>query len=359
MTDGPTAAPGPAQVSLAEVHEAIAATRPDAECLVYRDQRFTWAEITERTRRLANHLLGEGLGFGAMAGCDTRGRAASAAPSSSALSGRTASAGAESATPSATPTPSATSSGSSQVSVAGATVVEAPRLTAALERYLSARPGTLGLEVADLRRQQVFRHQAREGYCFSTIKVLLLITLLRQRQEGDADLSRTERRLVQRMITRSDNAAADTLLAQVGLGEVVRVAGLVGMERTQIDSGWWGLWRTVPGDLNLMVDAVLSSERVLDGARRTVARFLLAEVVPAQRWGVFATESRRVHVAGKNGWGPLPDGYRANSTGWVSGDGRDYVLSILSRSPDGVAEARATVGGVSRLVHRALGQPLA
>ena len=50
------------QFSVAEVHEAIAASRPDDTCLVFRDLRFTWAEVTERTRRLANHLLGEGLG---------------------------------------------------------------------------------------------------------------------------------------------------------------------------------------------------------------------------------------------------------------------------------------------------------
>ena len=52
----------PAQFPVAEIHEAIAATRPDAECLVFRDQRFTWAQVTERTRRLANHLIGAGLG---------------------------------------------------------------------------------------------------------------------------------------------------------------------------------------------------------------------------------------------------------------------------------------------------------
>ncbi len=48
--------------SVAEIHEAIAATRPDAPCLVFRDRRLTWAEVTDRTRRLANHLLALGLG---------------------------------------------------------------------------------------------------------------------------------------------------------------------------------------------------------------------------------------------------------------------------------------------------------
>src|SRR5882724_11766204 len=48
--------------SVAGVHEAIAASRPDDVCVVFRDRRLTWAEVTERTRRLANHLIGAGLG---------------------------------------------------------------------------------------------------------------------------------------------------------------------------------------------------------------------------------------------------------------------------------------------------------
>jgi fatty-acyl-CoA synthase len=51
------------QFSVAEIHEAIAATRPDLPCLVFRDRRLTWAEVTDRTRRLANCLLDAGLGL--------------------------------------------------------------------------------------------------------------------------------------------------------------------------------------------------------------------------------------------------------------------------------------------------------
>src|SRR5258706_1284048 len=50
------------EFSVAEIHEAIAATRPDADCLVFRDLRLTWADVTERTRRLANYLIDAGLG---------------------------------------------------------------------------------------------------------------------------------------------------------------------------------------------------------------------------------------------------------------------------------------------------------
>ncbi len=126
-----------------------------------------------------------------------------------------------------------------------------------------------------------------------------------------------------------------------------------------MDDGWWGLWRTTPGDLNAMVAAVLSSDAVLDGSRRAVARFLMADVIPEQRWGVFAPESSRVHVAAKNGWGPLPDGYRLNSVGWVSADDREYQLAILSNSPEGFRYGRRTISEVADLCHRAMARGLA
>lgn len=52
----------PAALSYPELHEAIAATRPDAECLIFRDKRLTWKDVTDRTRQLANYLAGQGLG---------------------------------------------------------------------------------------------------------------------------------------------------------------------------------------------------------------------------------------------------------------------------------------------------------
>ena len=52
----------PAVLGIAEILEAIAATRPDQECLIFRDKRFTWNEINLRTRQLANYLASQGLG---------------------------------------------------------------------------------------------------------------------------------------------------------------------------------------------------------------------------------------------------------------------------------------------------------
>jgi fatty-acyl-CoA synthase len=52
----------PEELNIAAAHEAIAAAIPQRECIVWRDRRLTWAEVTDRTRRLAAVLTGAGLG---------------------------------------------------------------------------------------------------------------------------------------------------------------------------------------------------------------------------------------------------------------------------------------------------------
>ena len=49
--------------NLATVNEAIAEAVPEREAIVFRDRRFTYRQLTERTRRLANYLAEQGLGL--------------------------------------------------------------------------------------------------------------------------------------------------------------------------------------------------------------------------------------------------------------------------------------------------------
>jgi len=49
-------------VNVGVAHEAIAAATPDREALVFGDLRLTWAQVAERSRRLANHLHDAGFG---------------------------------------------------------------------------------------------------------------------------------------------------------------------------------------------------------------------------------------------------------------------------------------------------------
>lgn len=48
--------------NLALIHEAIAEKIPEREAIVFRDRRFSWRDITDRTRRLADLMRSHGLG---------------------------------------------------------------------------------------------------------------------------------------------------------------------------------------------------------------------------------------------------------------------------------------------------------
>ncbi|MDE0885003.1 MAG: acyl-CoA synthetase [Myxococcota bacterium] len=49
-------------MNLALIHEAISEVIPERECIVFRDRRLTWSQVTDRTRRLADLLRAHGLG---------------------------------------------------------------------------------------------------------------------------------------------------------------------------------------------------------------------------------------------------------------------------------------------------------
>ncbi|MCB1037970.1 MAG: AMP-binding protein, partial [Acidimicrobiales bacterium] len=48
--------------NLAEVHEAVAAANPDRPAILWGDRSWSYAQLTERTRRFANALLDRGIG---------------------------------------------------------------------------------------------------------------------------------------------------------------------------------------------------------------------------------------------------------------------------------------------------------
>ena len=52
---------GEMDFNFADLHETLARAVPERSGIVFRDRRFTYAEVAERTRRLANFLLEQGL----------------------------------------------------------------------------------------------------------------------------------------------------------------------------------------------------------------------------------------------------------------------------------------------------------
>ncbi|MFW5472229.1 serine hydrolase [Knoellia sp. CPCC 206450] len=239
-------------------------------------------------------------------------------------------------------------------------------LTAALDAHLAERGGTMGLVVHDLRTGGRFAWREFENESLSTIKVLILLACLKKVQDGGEPLTNERHSQARRMIQASDNAATDALLEWVTTAKVQEAAGLLGLEATTVRGGgpagsktWWGYSRTTPGDLVSVVDAVVTGTPVIHAGHRAYIRHLMAGVVPDQRWGVADPPlPRTAYTETKNGWGPLPDGYRLNSIGRVLGNGRSHTMAILTRSPQGFRYGRETINGLSKIVYDALAQPL-
>jgi Beta-lactamase enzyme family len=260
-----------------------------------------------------------------------------------------------SGTPSASATPSAAAS-------ATALAPRADPFGAATAAFLGGRSGTVLAAVYNVRTHQTWTTGAGPPQDeASIVKLDILETLLAQR--GSALLSGSESSLAQNMIEDSDNKAATDLWDAVGggtgIGSFNSHAGLA--ETTP--SGcvqcpgfpWpgWGLTKTVPADQLALLREIIEPSALLTAADRSYARGLMENVTPSQRWGVSGGVPATVTVGLKNGWLPLNDAdtdWQVNSVGWVSGQGRDYLVAVLTTGNSTEQYGIDTIGGLSAVL---------
>lgn len=235
-------------------------------------------------------------------------------------------------------------------------------LTAALRSYLATRVGTFGCALYDRKSGRWFTYNNYTNQTLSTVKLIIGSTVLRRSQETGRALTSSQRYLMARMIEYSDNSATDSLLAQVGVANVQRVARMYGMTATRVQgmsSGWWGYSTSTPLDMVKLENSVMWGSTVLTRANANYLRSLMRSVTPSQRWGVVGSLPSLADWGIKNGWGPMAGGYRLNSVGHVYGYGRDYNLAIYTRSPNGFYYGRDTINRIGRIVYDKMSTPLA
>ncbi len=175
------------------------------------------------------------------------------------------------------------------------------------------------------------------------VKLNVLETLLAERNSNRAALSTSDRSLTQQMIEDSDNDAATSLWYEVGGAARIRsfntAAGLTDTSPSSCvncpDFPWpgWGLTTTTAADQLILLRKLIQSSSLLTSAERSYALSLMENVTPSQRWGVSGGVPQQVTVALKNGWLPLNGAgtdWQINSVGWISGQGRDYLMAALT-----------------------------
>jgi hypothetical protein len=218
------------------------------------------------------------------------------------------------------------------------------RLGAQAQVYLAGRRGRVEVAVYDLSagQQWTLGQQVPQAEA-SVLKLEILEAVLSQRTSQRTVLSLTEQELTPPMIEQSDNDAATTLWREVGSAKGMRAfdhkARLAHTSPSNClkcsGFSWpgWGLTTTTPQDQITLLRQLVQPSGVLDKNDQKYALYLLENVTPSQRWGVSSGVPAGVTVALNNGWLPLGVGssdWQVNSVGWVSGDGRDYLMAVFS-----------------------------
>ena len=165
----------------------------------------------------------------------------------------------------------------------------------------------------------------------------------------------------QEAIRVSDNDAADALWDWAGRRPAYdALASDLGLKDTHSapEKDFWSwTWTTPLDQLSFMHQLVKGDTTALTDAQRSYLLGLMGQVQDDQTWGVGFPKSGTVQVEMKNGWVQFQSTdnlWAVNSIGHVAGDGRDYLLTIMTRT-ETFDLGRAYCDAVGDWVFRILG----
>jgi hypothetical protein len=206
----------------------------------------------------------------------------------------------------------------------------------------SGDPGTLLAAVYDVTTGQEWTLGTGQPQDEASIVKLDILESLLASHHGES-LPSADLPVAQLMMEDSDNDAATSLWyasnGATGIGSYNAAAGLHGTTMSSCVQcagfAWpgWGLTTTTPADQIVLLRQLISPVSLLSAQQRQYVLGLMENVTSDQRWGVSGGVPSGVTVALKNGWLPLDaadDDWQINSVGWINGDGRDYLMAVLS-----------------------------
>jgi hypothetical protein len=263
--------------------------------------------------------------------------------------------------------------------------------------YLDTRQGVAQVALFDFKthRTYLFSNGDNTQYTASVAKADILAVWLHHYDEQGTTIPDgipySIKYLMTKMIESSDNAAATGLFYfGGGCKALERFNALIPLRATTVGCqtptyyGWGNTTTTAADQLTLMkVFASGQPPGVLGHSARDYGLHLMQGVEPDQRFGItcgpwgakcdrpdYAKPVPGVTVSLKNGWKTLPTctrpieqcPWQVNSSGWVNGKGRDYVLTVLTtEDPVGTGDLFGyhygidTIQGVSKHIWSNLG----
>jgi hypothetical protein len=220
---------------------------------------------------------------------------------------------------------------------------------------LAARTGTITAAVEDLRTHRLWLYHPDVRVQTASIeKVDILETLLHQAEIAAEPLDDDQSDLVQSMIENSNDEDAQDLWDSIGGSSAVAAYNSeAGLTQTVPNSaGYWGETTTSAADQIRLLRQLVAPHALLNRASQDYQLRLMENVEADQAWGVSAGVAGGVSVALKNGWVPLTGAtdWEVNSIGRIKGDGRMYLIAILTAHDPSQAYGIETIEGLSTIV---------
>ena len=231
-----------------------------------------------------------------------------------------------------------------------------PELAAYLERW-SAQAGVAVVDLSSGRSYGF--NEAVHFITASSVKVPMMLTLLRQLEAAGARPSASQVDLLTAMIERSDNAAASRINTQIGdrqgLIDFAVALELYGFRPGSTFDRGWG-WGTITPATMARLFVLLEQGAILaEPTDEALARKLLGNVIGGQRTGVGTTAPRGSTVLMKNGWVPGPDGlWVFNSSGIVTTDSGSWVIAAYTAHNASLGQGQSIVVNICRMITAAL-----
>lgn len=134
----------------------------------------------------------------------------------------------------------------------------------------------------------------------SVVKAMLMVAYLNRSSVAGRALNAYDKSLLNPMITRSDNTAADAVDTIVGGSGLQALAARVGMSHFAAAEPIWGETQITARDQTkffLHIDGYIAPRH------RAYAMHLLASIVPYERWGIGEVAPKGWNLYFKGGWG--------------------------------------------------------
>jgi hypothetical protein len=164
--------------------------------------------------------------------------------------------------------------------------------------YNDHRVGDIAFAVRTEHKFYGYRPDHQE-WSASVVKAMLLVAYIDQPSVADRALNSYDKSLLTPMITESDNDAAQVVFDTVGQGGLQALADRVGMTHFAT-SPVWGATEITARDQTkffLHIDSYMAPRH------RGYAMYLLAHVIPSQRWGIGEVAPKGWKLYFKGGWG--------------------------------------------------------